>query len=111
MRDASLHDRVTLCLLDLSLYEFVNALVRRLRRRTADAREDIEHLMAAALPLIRVDDALLVRPAAIAAETGLSGYDAAFVAASELARIPLLIADQRLVRSAPGALVLSLRDL
>lgn len=73
---------LTAAALDLTLYEVANVAVVRWRSR-ADA-ETLVRLVHATCPdtLERADPELLERSAAIAAEHGISVYDAAYVAAA-----------------------------
>jgi predicted nucleic acid-binding protein len=94
-------ERVELVLLDLGVYEFVNVLVRGLRLAATHAEQAIAKLFDLGLPVIRMDHGLVRAACVVAAETGVSGYDAAFVAAARRLDVPLLTADRRLAERCP----------
>ncbi len=78
--EASAADAVVLAALDLTLYEVANVAVVRWRSRAqADQLVDLVGL-ACPHTLERVDDELLKRATAVAADHGLTVYDAAYVA-------------------------------
>jgi predicted nucleic acid-binding protein len=79
--------------LDLTLYEVAN--VAAVSWRSRDAAEHVVALIGAACPdtLVRIDDDLADRAAALAAEHGLTVYDAAYIAAARLNGWTLVSAD------------------
>ncbi len=82
--------------LDLAFYEVVNVAVRAWQDLAA------AHRLAALVSIleedggvVRVDEALAVRAGELAARHGLSGYDAAYVAAAASSRCELVSCDLR----------------
>lgn len=100
------HDRIQLVLLDLSVYEVVNVSVRRLGHSAARARATVDNLFRLGMPLIGVDAVLARDSANLAAGLGLSGYDAAFLAAARRAGVKLLTADDGITAVADDAIPL-----
>ena len=106
-------ERITAYLLDLSLYELGNVLIRSLRWAPTDTADQLADLLAiCGAPL--VPDLSWHRDAAsLAALHGLSYYDASFAAAAAAIGAPLVSADKRLVDAglaeSPGAFVRRLR--
>jgi predicted nucleic acid-binding protein len=106
-------DRITAYLLDLSLYELGNVLIRSLRWSPTDAADQLDDLIAiCGDPL--VPDLCWHRDAAsLAALHGLSYYDASFAAAAAAIGAPLVSADKELTTAglaeSPSALVRRLR--
>lgn len=96
LRHASVARRINLLLLDLSVYEFVNVLVRKLGHSAGSATQNVESLFDLEYPIIGVDRQLARDAASIAASSGISGYDASFVAAARSVAIPLITADEKL---------------
>lgn len=111
IREAFEGGRTELVLLDLSVYEFVNALVRGLGKSAEDAAAYVDALFDLDAPVVAVHRDVAVRAAGLAAGTGLSGYDAAFAAAAESLAVPLITADREIARKARAHDVLSLADL
>jgi len=107
LRDGWLDDRVQLVQLDLSVYEFVNAVTRSLGHGSEQAAREVGALYRLQMPIVPVDNALAVEAARLAADLGLSGYDAAFVAAARRLGVPLVTCDRRLAASADEALLLT----
>jgi predicted nucleic acid-binding protein len=98
---------VSMLLLDLSVYELVNVLVRRHRLSAIHAVTVVTDLLSVSELIVRVDAELASRAAEVAASTGLSGYDAAYLAAGERWGAPVLTLDETLA-AAGGT---HLRDL
>jgi predicted nucleic acid-binding protein len=94
--------RLLLVLLDLSIYELVNILTRRLKRPLADVERASSAVFRLGSPIVRIDEVLARSAGRIAAQTGLSGYDAGFVAAARSLAIPLITADTQIIRAAAG---------
>lgn len=92
----------SLLLLDLAAYEMVNVLVRKRRAPADEAAVVLDTAFQLADIVIRVRPDLAARAARIVSATGLSGYDAAFLAAGEHARAPVVTLDDRL--AAAGAM-------
>ena len=111
LAEAWLEGRTSLLILDLSVYEFVNVLVRRLGRGPEQAEQDTNRLFDLGLTMVGCDRELAVQAAGTAASTGLSGYDAAFVAAAKALGLPLVTADERLARLVDEAHVRTLASL
>lgn len=101
----------TLILLDLSYYELVNTEVRRLGLPWDEVQADLRTLSDLTFPTIRIDEELAIETARVAEETGLSGYDAAFVAASAFMQAPLVTTDREIVERASRYQVVHLADL
>jgi predicted nucleic acid-binding protein len=108
---AFLAQELSLFLLDLSIYELINILVRRLTRSGKEVAADVDAVFDLGAPVFAIDRESARRTASIAARTGLSGYDAAFVAASSLLGVPLVTADVEIVRRANKFGVLDLLSL
>ncbi|MFI5046407.1 MAG: type II toxin-antitoxin system VapC family toxin [Acidimicrobiia bacterium] len=89
-------DSMQLVLLDLSVYELVNIAVRRLGLDSSHATGIVTDLFRFRMPIVSVDAALGRATAEIAAESGLSGYDAAFLAAARRSGVALVTGDRRL---------------
>lgn len=100
-----------LLMLDLSVYELVNVLVRRLGFAEQPARAVVDAVFEMELPVVGVDAALARDAVRVAVQTGLSGYDAAFVAAARELGVPLVTADRRVAEAAPESVVRGLRGL
>jgi predicted nucleic acid-binding protein len=92
-----LADRLQLVLLDLSVYELVNVSARRLHHDEERIRDDVRQLYRLRLPMVTLDEGLAADAGALVAATGLSGYDAAFLAAARMVGATLVTADDRLV--------------
>ena len=103
---ASLEDTVQLVLLDLSVYELVNVAVRRLGLGSPHVEDIVTEVFRFRMPMVTVDAQLGRAAAAAAVESGLSGYDAAFLAAARRSGVPLVTADRRLAAE-DGALALA----
>lgn len=101
LRAAWAAGEIDLLVLDLSVYELVSVLVRRLGFEAQPAQAVVDALFEMELPLVGVDRGLARETVRVAADTGLSGYDAAFVAAARDVGVPLLTADRRIVEKAP----------
>ncbi|HWK25212.1 MAG TPA: PIN domain-containing protein [Solirubrobacter sp.] len=85
-----------LATLDLAFYEVVNVAIRAWRDPAAGERLR-ERVVALADDggLVRADTDLLAHAAAVADDTGISVYDAAYVAAARHARAQLVSCDVR----------------
>jgi predicted nucleic acid-binding protein len=105
LRGAVLANHTVLCLLDLSVYEFVNVMVRRFGWSADRATRNVEHLFDLEFPMVMCDRGLAVDTARIAAATGLTGYDAAFVAAARALGVPLVTADEDIAERAPDTAI------
>lgn len=109
--EAFVAEELSLFLLDLSIYELINILVRRLRRSGPEVAADVDGVFDLGAPVFALDRESARRTASIAARTGLSGYDAAFVATADLLGVPLVTADHEIVQRAERYGVLDLRSL
>ena len=109
--DAFLSDRTSLFLLDLSVYEFTNVLVRWLGRGASAVSTDVENLFDLDLPSVTLDRGLAAEAAWVAARHGVSAYDGAFVAAARRLGVPLLTADRVLAEHLHDEHVILLGDL
>ena len=105
-----LRGEVVLVLLDLSVYECVNVLVRRMRMEADEVAAVVRRLFDLGFSMRHIGEALAVGTARLAATTALSGYDAAFVALADDLEAPLITADRRLAEEAGDSAVL-LTDL
>jgi predicted nucleic acid-binding protein len=110
LRAAWLDDQAQLILLDLSVYELVNVCIRPLGYAGDRARAVVNALFRFRMPMLGVERGLAANAAELAADLGLSGYDASFVAAARRLGVPLITADRRLAGSA-GPDVLELVEL
>ncbi|MDQ3782885.1 MAG: type II toxin-antitoxin system VapC family toxin [Actinomycetota bacterium] len=111
IRDAWAGGTVELLLLDLSVYEFGNVLIRQQRLDEAAAVATVQQLFALGMPVLAVEVELGVRAVRTAGRTGLSVYDAAFLAAAEQLDVDLLTADTRLAHRAGSPRVVLLTQL
>jgi predicted nucleic acid-binding protein len=98
---AWMDERAMLLFLDLGIYETLNVLVRRLGRTADEVAVDMGLLFDLELELINCDRELAVLAARVAAITGLSGYDAAFVASASILSVPLITTDSKILEAAP----------
>jgi predicted nucleic acid-binding protein len=87
--------RLSASALDLTLYEVVNVAVRRSGSPAEAGRLLTLITEACEDALVRADPDLLDRAAVLAARHDLSGYDAAYVAASRALGWPLVSTDRR----------------
>src|SRR5207248_4667612 len=94
-----------LFLLDLSVYEFINVIVRRFGFVPDRAARDVRHLFDLDFELVTCERGLVEATARTAATTGLSGYDAAFVATARSLEIPLITADTAIIEAAPDTAI------
>jgi predicted nucleic acid-binding protein len=108
--DAIARRAVSAAFLDLGIYEFINICARKRRRSEEEIAEDVQALFELGLVLVAVDASLAARTARLATVTGLSGYDAAFVAAARHLDLPLVTADAQIKAAAKDG-VLMLGDL
>jgi predicted nucleic acid-binding protein len=108
--DAIARRAVSAAFLDLGIYEFINVCARKRRRSEEEVAEDVRALFELGLVVVAVDASLAERTARVAAATGLSGYDAAFVAAARHLDLPLVTADASIKAAAEDG-VLMLSDL
>jgi predicted nucleic acid-binding protein len=97
---------------EFSLLEILNAVKYSGRADAADAARALALLERLRLEIVPLDWTLLRRATAIAWETGVSLYDAVYVALAETLGSPLVTADEAMVRKMPGrASVVRLADL
>ena len=101
LREAFRRGETAIMLLDLSIYELVNIQTRRLGMPGPDVVANIEALFDMGAPICFIGRSLARSTASISSETGLSGYDAAFVAAARSLAVPLVTADQAILQRAP----------
>jgi len=90
-------ERITAYLLDLSLYEVGNVLVRSLRWPAAEVADQLDDLVLICGPPLVPDLSWLREAAGLAAEHGLTFYDASFAAAASRTGARLVSADKRLL--------------
>ena len=103
-------ERFTGVLLDLTVYECLSVAVRRLGFSADRAGAVAEAIYDLGAPIVGVDRELALATARLAADLGLSGSDAACVAAARGLGLPLITADRRLHDRAGGTALL-LADL
>jgi predicted nucleic acid-binding protein len=104
--------RCALVVPEFSLLEILNAVRYSGRAEEADAARALALLERLRLEIVTLDWALLHKATTIAWETGVSLYDAAYVALAESVGFPLVTADEAMVRKLPGrASVVRLADL
>lgn len=101
LREAFIEDLVGIVLLDLSVYEFINIQTRKFKLGPATVSANVDALFDLGVPLVSINKSLARETALISSTTGLSGYDAAFVAAAKALAIPLVTGDQTILLKAP----------
>lgn len=101
LREAFRRGETSIALLDLSIYELVNIQTRRLSMPTAEVVANVEALFDLGAPICSIGRSLALSTARISSESGLSGYDAAFVAAARSLAVPLVTADRAILERAP----------
>lgn len=106
-----LNEGPQLLLLDLSIYELVNVLVRQQAMPGGVVARAVQETYALEMPVLAVDAELAARTAMLAEELGISGYDAAFVAASRRIGATLVTADEQLEGRVPDGEVALIGDL
>lgn len=107
LRTAFSLNQVTIILLDLSIYEFINVQTRRLKLTQQTVTANVDALYSLGTPIVTISRGLAVEAARISSDTGLSGYDSAFVAAAKALAIPLVTAGNAILAAAlPEALSL-----
>jgi predicted nucleic acid-binding protein len=94
--DALIEGATGLLVLDLTVYELTNVLIRRHGIPGSEVASRIEDVFVLTEEVIRIDRRLAARAAQIASSTGLSGYDAAYLAAGERVGAPVLTLDAQL---------------
>ncbi len=100
--DRNVEDQVGFFLLDLSIYEVLNVLVRKHALRSNEVGAVIDDLVVLADEVVRVTPPLARSTAELAEQTGLTGYDAAFIAAGRAMAVAVVSLDGQMV--AAGAL-------
>lgn len=85
--------------LDLGMYELGNVMVRALNRNAQQARAVLEATLALCGPPLALSDSALFAAADIAADDGLTFYDAAFAVAAREHGCTLISADRKLLAS------------
>lgn len=104
--DAIAGGAVTAAFLDLGIYEFINICARKRRRSEEQVAGDVESLFEMGLLIVAVDAALATAAARLAVATGLSGYDAAFLAGARHLSLPLVTADKHIKTVAPDEVLM-----
>lgn len=99
LREAHFGGVTTLRILDLSVYELSNVLIRRRGWPAQEAAEQIEDLLALVGPSVPLESVWLRDALALAEVHGLSGYDAHWAAAARHLNIPLVSADRQLLEA------------
>ena len=92
-------ERVTAYLLDLSLYELGNVLIRSLRWSATDTADQLDDLLAICGDPLVPDLSWHRDTASLATLHGLSYYDASFASAAAAIGAPLVSADKELIAS------------
>ncbi len=95
---------------DLCLYEMVNVMARKWGFTEGAISASLRDFLSLDINLVRLDTSLIMATARIATSTGLSGYDAAHVAAARAVGAPLITDDARLAAMAPDTAI-TLRGL
>jgi predicted nucleic acid-binding protein len=90
-------ERITVYLLDLSLYELGNVLIRSLRWTATDVAAQLDDLIAICGPPLVPGMAWHRDAASLAALHGLTFYDASFAAAAATIGAPLVSCDKQLI--------------
>lgn len=99
IRDANIRGDVDARVLDLALYEVGNVLLTRLRWPASDIGDQLDDLIATCgSPIATIPD-WLRDASALAAKHSLTFYDAAWAATARALGIPLISADERLIRT------------
>jgi len=99
LRDAHLSGRLEVHMLDLAVYEVGNVLSRALRWSADDVAAQLDDLLTICGTPIVIQPEWLRAAATLAAEHGLTFYDAAWAATARGLSIPLVSADRALITS------------
>ena len=99
LRDAHLGGDLEVLILDLAIYEVGNILVRALRWNAAEVAGQLDDLLTICGPPMIMVAPWLSAAAEIGVSHGLSFYDAAWCAAAQGLEVPLVTADQALIRA------------
>lgn len=94
--------RCTLVVPEFSMLEVLNAVRFSARAVKADAARALVFLENLAMEVVPLDWDLLRRANAISWAYDIALYDAAYVALAELRRLPLLTADEAMIRKMKG---------
>jgi predicted nucleic acid-binding protein len=86
-------------ILDLTMYELGNVLLRSLRRPAQEVAGRLDDLLFLCGPVITLEPGWRRDAAGLAQVHGLTFYDAAFAAAARGLDVPLLSADRQLLAS------------
>jgi len=112
LRQRYLDGRLSLVILDLSLYEIANALRHKPDLTPDEVALAVESLCDLGMRVAPVNRGLLLRAVRLAHAGGMTVYDAAFVSAALEEGIPLVTADDRLYNQArPLGHVVALADV
>lgn len=95
--DAHVHTDITTLVLDLTLYELGNILIRSLRWAPDDAADQLDDLVSICGPPLIPDGVWHRATAQLAARHELTFYDAAFAAAADAVGATLVSADHELI--------------
>lgn len=98
--DASADDDAEILTVDLAFYEVGQVLLRRGRADPTTVLPLLAGLFDLDLTVVGLERALAVSAARVAADHGLSFYDAAYLAAARMLGVPLVTADRQLARAA-----------
>jgi predicted nucleic acid-binding protein len=97
VRQAHMAERVRVHILDLTIYELGNVMIRKLNRSTRETADRLDDLLALCGPPYILAAAWRRDAAELAQKYQLTFYDAAFAAAARGLRLSLLSADRRLL--------------
>lgn len=110
LADAIEQGRLEPLLLDLGLYEILNVMTGKMMLDPETVTAQLRDIFGSGWPIVTLDAELAYRTVEIAADSGLTGYDAAFVSAAEQLGVPLITADAAMVE-AVGSSALALWEI